>query len=77
MGIGEVAMRRIGFLAALFLTWHLEACTGLKVTAQDGTCIHGRTLEFGVEIKSYVAVIPKGFNFVATTPSGPGKSYKG
>lgn len=43
-------------------------CTGIRLTAQDGTVVHARTLEFGVDLKSDVILIPKGFKRVGTVP---------
>jgi choloylglycine hydrolase len=54
----------------------LEACTGIKLIAQDGSLVHGRTLEFGVKVDISIAVIPRNFPFKGTTPSGNGLSYK-
>lgn len=54
----------------------LEACTGIKLIANDGSLVHGRTLEFGVIIDISIAVIPKGYAFQGTTPYGKGLSYK-
>lgn len=53
-----------------------EACTGLKLIAKDGSVVHGRTLEFGIDINTSVVVIPRGYEFTGTTPEGPGLSYK-
>lgn len=54
----------------------LEACTGIKLIAKDGTLVHGRTLEFGVPVKVSVVVVPRGYQFSGTTPQGKGLSYK-
>lgn len=53
-----------------------EACTGIKLTAADGSFVHGRTLEFGIEVDISIAVIPRGYAFKGTTPQGDGISYK-
>lgn len=53
-----------------------EACTGLKLTAKDGTAVHGRTLEFGIKVETSIVVIPREFPFTATTPLGKGLTYK-
>ncbi len=60
----------------LFLSTHLAACTGMKLTATDGSYVHGRTLEFGTPVDTSAAVIPRGYSFRATTPNGPGLIYK-
>lgn len=53
-----------------------QACTGLMLKARDGSFVHGRTLEFGVKINTSIAVIPRGYEFVGTSPKGPGLKYK-
>ncbi len=52
-----------------------EACTGIKLTAKDGSVIHGRTAEFGVDLDFSAIVIPRGYAFTGTTPEGLGLSY--
>lgn len=54
----------------------IEACTGIKLVAKDGSSVHGRTLEFGTKIDVSIAVIPRGYSFTGTTPQGPGLAYK-
>lgn len=53
----------------------LAACTGIKLHAKDGSLVHGRTLEFGVQIDMSTVVVPKGYAFTGTTPDGSGMSY--
>lgn len=53
-----------------------EACTGIKLVAKDGSIVHGRTLEFGVKVDVDIAVVPRGYEFVGTTPQGKGITYK-
>jgi choloylglycine hydrolase len=66
--------------AALIFSWMLsttlDACTGIKLTTKDGSIVHGRTLEFGLEIDISAVVVPRGYEFVGTTPQGPGLAYK-
>jgi choloylglycine hydrolase len=47
-----------------------QACTGIRLTAQDGTVVHARTLEFGIDIHSDVLVVPRGYPRTGTTPDG-------
>lgn len=54
----------------------LHACTGIKLRAKDGSVVHGRTLEFGKVIQASVAVVPRGYEFIGTTPQGKGLAYK-
>jgi choloylglycine hydrolase len=53
----------------------LSACTGLKLVAKDQSMVHGRTVEFGVPVVFSTVVIPKGQDFVGTTPQGDGLKY--
>lgn len=64
------------FLGVLGFLNPLLACTGLLITAKDGSIVTGRTVEFGVPIEMTVAVVPRGLNFVGKTPSGDGLKYQ-
>lgn len=55
---------------------YLDACTGIKLNAKDGSFVHGRTLEFGIKIDTSIVVIPRGYEFVGKTPEGPGLKYQ-
>ncbi|MEI8125796.1 MAG: choloylglycine hydrolase family protein [Parachlamydiaceae bacterium] len=59
-----------------FFTTDLNGCTGIKLVAKDGTFVHGRTLEFGIQVDTSIAVIPRSYEFVGTTPVGKGMTYK-
>ncbi len=59
----------------LVTAWDVQACTGLKLVAKDGSIVHGRTLEFGIPLDSSIALVPRGYRFVGTTPQGPGLAY--
>ncbi len=75
---GDVMARRFisAVFAALFLAQPAQACTGLRLTAEDGAVVPGRTLEFGFDLQSNVVVIPKGTKFTGSTPGGgTGLSY--
>lgn len=58
------------------MTTSAYACTGIKLVAKDGSFVHGRTLEFGIQVEATVGVIPRGFDFTGTTPNGKGLVYK-
>lgn len=70
----KVLLTLTGFLLPCVVP--LDACTGIKLTPKDGSIIHGRTLEFGVQVDSSVSVVPRGYAFTGTTPQGPGLTYK-
>ena len=49
----------------------LLACTGITLKAADGSIVFGRTLEWGsFDLKSRLAVIPRGFKYRAHMPDG-------
>src|SRR5271154_6324114 len=53
-----------------------QACTGIELIAVDGTVVHARTLEFGIDLKSNIIMVPRGYSRTATTPDGnPGKTW--
>lgn len=62
-------------IVGIFPFASLEACTGIKLKAKDNSIVTGRTLEFGVEVATSIAIIPRGYEFVGTTPAGPGLKY--
>ena len=52
-----------------------EACTSFILTAADGSPVYGRTMEFGIETKSGVSLIPAGYTFTATTGASAPMSW--
>ena len=54
------------------------ACTGIRLFAEDGTVVYGRTMEWGAfDLNSRVAVIPRGHAFAGLTPDGDnGKTWE-
>ena len=48
----------------------LQACTGIRLLAQDGTVVHARTLEFTIDLHSDVMMVPRGYARTGTTPDG-------
>src|SRR4051812_30151070 len=65
----------VGLLAASIAST-AQACTGLQLTAADGSVIRARTMEFAVDIHSSIIVVPRGFARTGTAPDGPGKAWK-
>ena len=56
------------------LVW---ACTGIMIKPKDGSVIFARTLEFAVDLKSNIIVVPRGKEYVGTAPGDkPGLSWK-
>lgn len=54
----------------------LEACTGIKLIAKNEEAVHGRTLEFGVDVEISLVVVPRAHPFKGTLPEGTaGLSY--
>lgn len=68
-------MKKIIFALALLCASSVNACTGMKLVAKDGSFVHGRTLEFGIPVDISCVVIPRGHQFRGTTPLGNGISY--
>ena len=47
-----------------------NACTGIRLKAEDGTIVHARTLEFAVDLQSDVIMVPRGYSRIGTAPDG-------
>jgi choloylglycine hydrolase len=47
-----------------------QACTGIRLMAEDGTVVYARTMEFAIDIHSDVIMIPRGYARTGTTPDG-------
>ena len=48
----------------------VQACTGIRLIAEDGTVVHARTMEFAIDIHSDVMMVPRGYARTGTTPDG-------
>ena len=48
----------------------VQACTGIRLIAVDGSVVHARTLEFSVDLQSDVIVVPRGYVRIGSTPDG-------
>ncbi len=54
-----------------------SACTGITIKPKDGSVIFARTLEYAVDIRSEVIVVPRGRDHVGSTPGGrPGRHWR-
>jgi choloylglycine hydrolase len=47
-----------------------QACTSMLLPAKDGGFVYGRTLEFGLDLKSQLVVIPRKLAYTGTGPQG-------
>jgi choloylglycine hydrolase len=47
-----------------------SACTGITIRPKDGSIIVARTLEFALDTKSNIIVLPRGQEYVGSTPTG-------
>jgi choloylglycine hydrolase len=55
----------------------INACTEIQLKAKDGSIINGRTLEFGIKVKTAGILIPRNYEFKGTLPDGnQGLSYR-
>jgi choloylglycine hydrolase len=54
----------------LFCSTPAFACTGIHLTAKDGSMVYARTLELGADLESNMLVVPRGYEFVGDTPTG-------
>ncbi len=48
----------------------VQACTGIRLIAEDGTVVYARTMEFANDIHSDVMMIPRSYTRTGTTPDG-------
>ncbi len=62
-------------IACTFDSKALFACTGIMLKAKDKNVVHGRTLEFAINVETSVAVIPRSYEFKGTSPTGSGLNY--
>jgi choloylglycine hydrolase len=47
-----------------------QACTGIRLIAADGSVVCARTLEFGIDLRSDVIMVPRGYARTGSTPEG-------
>ncbi|MBN2057180.1 MAG: choloylglycine hydrolase family protein [Candidatus Saganbacteria bacterium] len=66
------------FLVVILSAANVMACTVFNVTAGDGTVITSRTMEFGYDVESKVAVVPRGRTFASPAPdNSQGLTWQG
>lgn len=59
-----------GLIALLLLASSVFACTDFAFKAKDGTVVNGRSMEFPVDLRSQIVIVPQGTLF--TTEVSPG-----
>ncbi len=64
------------FVLSMLCSIRLMACTGIVMHTENRVGVNGRTLEFGIELETFLAVIPRDIEFVGKTPLGRGLAYK-
>jgi choloylglycine hydrolase len=72
---GAVAVCALALLCTLTSA---SACTGIRLIAEDGSTVYGRSMEWGTfDLHSRIAIIPSGYSFRGLTPDGyNGKEWK-
>jgi choloylglycine hydrolase len=50
-------------------------CTNFKLTAEDGSIVISRTMEFPNMMGAMVTAIPRGVSYTSTAPGGPGVTW--
>jgi len=66
---------RMFLLIFLIFGSDLSACTGVVLKARNRAVVSGRTLEFGRDVETGIAIIPRRYKFVGEIPRGRGKEY--
>lgn len=66
----------VAVAAVIATTPAAQACTGITLTAQDGTVVRARTMEFAVDLESQVILVPRGYSRTGSTPDDkPGMKW--
>jgi choloylglycine hydrolase len=52
-------------------------CTCLRLSAENGAIVVGRTMEFGAPLESMIAALPRGYDGSSPAPAGVGKQWQG
>jgi len=60
----------IGFLLIFGALAHsVYACTGIRLVAEDGSVVYGRSMEWGkFDLLSRVTIVPRGYTYTGLTP---------
>ncbi|UCF83276.1 MAG: choloylglycine hydrolase family protein [Desulfobacteraceae bacterium] len=72
MQVSKLMSALVGALLLFSInTTTVNACTGIRLSAEDGSTVYGRTMEWGTfDLNSRVAIIPRGYAFAGLTPDG-------
>jgi choloylglycine hydrolase len=46
----------------------VQACTGIRLAAADGTVVYARTMEFAIDFHSDLMMVPRGYTRTGTIP---------
>lgn len=72
-----VKLLNVGLVVLVAVNASSQACTDFRITAQDGTVVITRSLEFALDLKSHLRSSPRGRNISTSAPNGqPGLSWK-
>jgi choloylglycine hydrolase len=52
-------------------------CTSLRITADDGTVLIGRTMEYSLDVNWELRAVPRGVEHASSAPDGAGLSWTG
>jgi choloylglycine hydrolase len=55
-------------VGGVFANSTASACTGIRLTAQDGSLIYARTMENAIDIQSNMIIVPHGKQYIGTGP---------
>jgi len=71
-GWKPAAARTLVAVASATMLWTSAAlaCTSFMLTAKDGSKVYGRTMEFGVDMKAQVTLLPRGYAMAGALPNG-------
>ena len=74
--IRRVALAVLAASALTALAFPAQACTSFRVQSQDGAWIVARSMEFEMDLKSQVMLVPRGHPLTATRPDlKPGTTW--
>jgi len=60
----------IFFIYTIFYSCYVYSCTGVTLQSKDGSIVYGRTLEFAQDLDSDLIIVPRGYRYTGSTPSG-------